>query len=304
VRWASAPGQPPPHYVRPQAPKKGPGCFRVVVLMMLAAFLFCCCFVSAVMESAEDPLAWKDLEKQLPSTNERFLGNALVPDTLSTSLARQYHWRKAFSSMGLGYGVSSDVHDEIEDQFQKLSRDFRYRSGEGNNFTWAPPMSCKNKEWKCVFDAMAKQNADDIAPLTELFRKEQREKNLNILQTTELVVSFVQNITYRLPTEETAAFGMLPPVVVVADGSGDCDSKALLSVIILQQLGVDAHVLLGSSLGHAALGVNLPVTGKKFPHQGKKYAFVEVTQPGWGLGQLPPEYDVSKAWKVIPVDVP
>jgi hypothetical protein len=276
----------------------------VVLLLMLAAFLFCCCLVSAVIESMEDPLEWKDWQAAVPSTDESDLGTAVVPESFPPSSARRYHWRKAFSSLGLGYGVSSDVHDEIEDHFQDLSREFRYRSGEGNNFTWAPPLRCKNKEWKCVFDALALENADDIAPLTELFRKQQREKKLNALQVTELVVSFVQNITYRLPTEESAAFGMLPPVVVVADGSGDCDSKALLSVVILQQLGVDAAILLGSSLGHAALGVALPVTGKKFLHQGKKYAFVEVTQPGWAIGAMPPEYDVAKAWKVIPVDVP
>ena len=67
----------------------------------------------------------------------------------------------------------------------------------------------------------------------------QQEKNLDSRQPTELVVGFVQNITYRLPTEDTAAFGMLPPAIVVADGSGDCDSKALLAVVILLQLNVD-----------------------------------------------------------------
>ena len=78
----------------------------------------------------------------------------------------------------------------------------------------------------------------------------------------------MQNITYRLTTEDTAAFGMLPPDIVVADGSGDCDSKALLAVVILPQLIVDAVVLLASGLGH-----------------------------------VPPEYDVVKARKVIPVEV-
>ena len=53
----------------------------------------------------------------------------------------------------------------------------------------------------------------------------------------------------------------------------------------------------------AALNVALLVTGKKFHYQGQNYAFVEVATPGWALGHLPPEYDVDKAWKVIPVEV-
>ena len=200
--------------------------------------------------------------------------------------------------------MSTDIHQQVETDFSDLSDRFSYKPSRGNDFTWAPPVACRKREWECVFDAVAKDNADDIAPLTQLFRHQQQEQNLDARQLTELVVSFVQNITYRLPTEATAAFGLLPPVIVVADGSGDCDSKALLSVIILRQLGVDAVVLLASGLGHAALGVALPVSGKKFSHSGKKYAFVEVTAPGWALGALPPEYDVDKAWKVIPVAVP
>jgi hypothetical protein len=47
--------------------------------------------------------------------------------------------------------------------------------------------------------------------------------------------------------------------------------------------------------------VALPVPGKKFQ---KKYAFVEVTTPGWAVGALPPEYDIKNAWRVVNVIVP
>lgn len=302
MRWASAPGQPPTPYRAPPPPvKKGGGCLKWVLFFMGGSFLLCCCLSAAVVESADDPLDWKAV---IPATGSASLGVALLPADLSPGKARHYNWRQAFASWELGYGVSSDIHDQVETAFADMSERYSYRPGSGNNFTWAPPVACKKKEWQCVFDELVRDNGDDIAPLTELFRRKQQEKQLDQRQLTELVVTFVQNIKYRLPTEDTAAFGMLPPVIVVADGSGDCDSKALLAVVILRQLGVDAVVLLASGLGHAALGVSLPVTGKKFPHAGKKYAFVEVTTPGWALGALPPEYDVDKAWKVIPVDVP
>ncbi len=304
MRWASAPGQPPAPYVRPAPPpKKGPGCLRVLFLMMGGAFLFCCCFVSAVLESVDDPLDWNQLTKDVPADlgPKTSLGLALVPEDLSPASARHYQWRQQVHAWELGYGVSEDVHQQVDDDFAELAQRFSYRSGKGTSFTWAPPPACRQREWECVFDSVAHDNAEDIAPLTALFRKKQQQDQLDAKELTDLVVSFVQNIKYRLPTEDTAAFGLLPPTVVVADGSGDCDSKALLAVVILKQLGVDAVVLLASNLGHAALGVALPVPGKKF---GKKYAFVEVTTPGWAVGALPPEYDVKNAWKVIPVIVP
>ncbi|MGV3621154.1 MAG: transglutaminase domain-containing protein [Archangium sp.] len=305
MRWAEA-GAPPPPRPPPPPAKKASGCLKWSLLLMGGGFLMCCCLSLAAVESTDDPLEWKRIvsPEQKPNANEVNIGLAVVPDDLPAESARKYHWTQTKAAWGLGYGLSDEVHAQVYRDFAQLADDFAFKQGRGTNFTWVAPSECRNREWQCVFDSLAKDNADDVRPLTELFRKVQQDNNLNALQTTELVVSFVQNITYRLPTEETAAFGMLPPSIVVSDGSGDCDSKALLAVMLLRQLGVDAVVLLGSSLGHAALGVGLPVTGKKFALNGKKYVFVEVTTPGWALGALPPEYDVPKAWRVVPVDVP
>lgn len=310
MRWAAS-GQPgsPPGYLRPPPPpakKKGGGCLRVVLVLLGGSFLLCCCLMTAVVESADDPLDWNQVTKVVPPDlgPSSSLGVALVPAELPAEAAREYRWRQRLQAWSLGYGVSRQVHERVEADFAQLAERFDYQPGSGTQFTWAPPPSCRGREWECVFSTLAGDDAADVAPLTELFRRKQQGDALDARQATELVVSFVQGITYRLPTEETAAFGMLPPTVVVADGSGDCDSKALLAVVMLRQLGVDAQVLLATGLGHAALGVALPVPGKKFALGKKKYAFVEVTTPGWGLGQVPPEYDVPNAWRVVPVTVP
>lgn len=305
MRWAAGPGQPiapMPPPIRPAAPppKKGGGCFKIVVGILIASFLFCCCIVSAALESAEDPLNWEQVVQAPDVGPSNNLGVAVVPADLTADQARRYAWRQRLTAFSLKYGISSEVHRQVEDDFSDLSDRFQYLPGKGTSFTWAPPQACRGREWNCVFDSLSNDNSENIQALTALFKHRMETEGLDQRQVSELVISFVQNIKYRLPTEETAAFGLLPPTIVVADGSGDCDSKALLAVVILRQLGIDAVVLLGSSLGHAALGINVAAPGKKF---GKKYSFVEVTTPGWAIGTIPPGYDIAGAWKVIPVTV-
>lgn len=297
MNWAAGPGAPVPLVAPPPPPKRG-GCLRWVMGGLISSLLACCCLFGAVAQSVDDPLDWKSA---VPVVGGQSLGTALIPQTLAPASARKYAWRQNLASWNLGYGLSRAEHESIEDAFGAMASEWDYQPADGLNFRWVVPSGCEQHEWECVFSQLAVDNADDIEPLTELFRARQRATSMDARQLTELVVSFVQNIRYRLPTEATAAFGLLPPAIVVADGSGDCDSKALLAVVILRQLGVDAQILLASGLGHAALGVALPVKGKKFALGGKKYAFVEVTAPDWALGSMPPEYDVAREWRVVAV---
>ncbi len=282
------------------APKKKGGCLKWLLLLMGGGFLMCCCFSLAVLDGLADA-GGSFSPPSIPAGEATSLGTALVPSTLNESAARHWRWRESRRAWDVGYGLSSSRHDDIDEAFERLSVRFAYRPGAGTNFTWRPPPECQGREWQCVFETLAADNADAIAPLSQLFEQVRRERSLDDRELTDLVVSFVQNITYKLPT---GAFGMLPPAAVLSDGNGDCDSKALLAVVMLRQLGIDAVILLGSAVGHAALGVGLPSTGTRFSYGGRRYAYVEVTAPGWVTGSIPPEYNVLSAWKVIPVAVP
>jgi hypothetical protein len=281
-------------------PKKKRGCLFVLALLT-GGSLMCCCLSGALLVAAgeSDPggASWDPVQAVVSATGENDLGDARAPAELAPGGERSYRWRKGVEAYRLGYGLSGELHEEVDQHLEELAERFSYR--EGNPFTWMPPQRCQPQPWRCIFDEVAGAGAGAVAPLTELFRRRQTQSNLDPRTTTALVVSFVQNITYRLPTERR--FGILPPAVVVSDGSGDCDSKALLAAIILEDLGIDAVMLYSQPLAHAALGVALPSTGgTTFASGGRKYLFVEVTNPGWGIGIVPPEYDKPRQWEVIP----
>ena len=77
--------------------------------------------------------------------------------------------------------------------------------------------------------------------------------------------------------------------------------KSLLAAMMLKDLGYETAMLYSRPLAHAALGLAMPGTGKKFTAGGQKYVFVEMTYPGWAIGTLPPQYDKPNAWEVFPV---
>lgn len=264
--------------------------------MGLGGTMLCCCLGGMLTAAGGDTRGFDPGALIGP---EVALGSITVPEDYRLG-ARTYHWRDR-QRYGLGYGISPEVHGEVDDAHAALARKFSYRpSGAGGQFTWIPPPGCQPQAWKCVFNMTADDSADHIAPLTELFRQERVRAGLDLRTTAQLVVTFVQNITYRLPTE--TYFELLPPEIVVADGSGDCDSKALLAAMMLKDLGIPTAMLYSRSLAHAALGVAMPGTGKSFSQGGRKYLFVEVTYPGWAIGTIPPQYDKPKAWEVLPLD--
>lgn len=293
MSWVGQPGPPLPP-VRPTAKVGRKGCL-VTLFVLLGGSMACCCLGGALFVAGSDgQQRWDPLDAI--AGPEVSLGAARVP--ADHGAERTYRWRNRLR-YGLGYGLSSDVHDEVDTSHVALARRFTYLPGGKGPFTWIPPPGCKAQPWACVFNERARASEENIAPLTQLFRQRQTQAQLDPRATTELVVSFVQNITYRLPTE--AYFELLPPELVVADGSGDCDSKALLAGMMLKDLGVETAMLYSRNLAHAALGVALPGSGTSFSHRGKKYLFVEVTYPGWAIGTVPPQYDKPKLWEVLPL---
>jgi hypothetical protein len=274
------------------------GCLFWVLLALGGCFM-CCCFSGALVAAGSDGEGnggWGELTGVV--AGEVPLGVAEVPDDRAPGGEREYHWREVMSRYGLGYGMTAEAHDEANGAHQALADAWLYKPGEP--FWWTPPPECAAHPWRCIFDKVASSDAAMIAPLTELFRKRQQSAGLDIRAATEVVVSFVQHIPYRLPTEQP--FGLLPPAMVVADGSGDCDSKSLLAAMILEDLGVDCVILYSSKLGHAALGVALPGTGVAFNSRGVRYQYVEMTVPGWAIGTVPPEYNKPKLWEVVPFE--
>lgn len=108
------------------------------------------------------------------------------------------------------------------------------------------------------------------------------------------VISFVQSLRYATDMDskwedEYVRF----PVETLVDGVGDCEDMSVLAAAILHEMGYD--VMLVALPDHLALAVDCDCEGTYYGYEGKNYYYVEVTNVGWALGQIPDQFRSAKA---------
>lgn len=59
--------------------------------------------------------------------------------------------------------------------------------------------------------------------------------------------------------------------------TGDCDSRALLLILLLKQMGIDGVLLISPEYSHALAAIDCPGKGARFPFEGKEYLIAETT---------------------------
>lgn len=106
---------------------------------------------------------------------------------------------------------------------------------------------------------------------------------------------------YHLKGEPCLAskkYGLALPSEFSANFKGDCDTRSLFLYMFLKQIGYDVAILVSEAYGHAILGVNIPGSGKYVKYRGKRYLTLETTSKGWKIGQLPPNCNDTRKWRV------
>jgi hypothetical protein len=198
----------------------------------------------------------------------------------------------------VGYGLAPNEAAAIHQAFQDYARSVNYRDLGGERFQWSPRFGCGH-DMACVFEELASRNWPAVKPIARRFRSHASQSGMNSLQAAEMVISFVQDIRYDNPKREP--FGLLPPALVMSESRGDCDSKALLALMILEDLNVSSLLISSEAHRHTMLGVALPASGRSFEHRGRRYAFVECTAKGAPIGHMDPSLLRPNDWRAVPV---
>jgi len=110
-------------------------------------------------------------------------------------------------------------------------------------------------------------------------------------KTIGLAAAFVQNLPYNSDSE-TTPYDEYPryPIETMVDSGGDCEDTSILLASILDSMGYS--VVLLNPPHHWAVGVlwGQSVHGRYYPYNGGNYYYLETTNPGWRMGELPQNY--------------
>jgi hypothetical protein len=99
------------------------------------------------------------------------------------------------------------------------------------------------------------------------------------------LITFVQSIAY---VDDHPSGSPHYPLETLAEAQGDCKDKSVLAAALLQTAGFDVALLrFPGHPGHLALGIDIDAGGTSYTNGGTRYFYVEMTSPGWGIGEVP-----------------
>lgn len=139
-----------------------------------------------------------------------------------------------------------------------------------------------------VFSENGKPVIKDLARRLETIAISETDK-------VEAALSYVQSLPYSYDSTSKGKDEYVRyPIETLVDGCGDCEDKSVLLAAILREMNVDFVLLMAPD--HMAVGVDCQLhdDATYYMFNGKKYYYVETTQPDFRIGQVPDNIPKAK----------
>jgi len=138
----------------------------------------------------------------------------------------------------------------------------------------------------------ANETVPDLKPIKPLLLNKVSIKNIR--EATNYILSFVQSIPYStLESRVTSSgAGFIPPIKLLWENQGDCDSKVTLAASLLRTLMPRIKMIFVFIDKHALIGIDIRANeGEETIKIGRvEYVLAEPTGPAlFPLGQIAPE---------------
>jgi hypothetical protein len=159
----------------------------------------------------------------------------------------------------------------------------------------ALPDSRLNEARKRFYRAIYRDSWDRLADAAFVL---ERKLNVPPLENRDLAgqaLRWVQGFKYE---RDLMGSDFVNLTSAAQEGRGDCDSRAMLWALILNQANIPAAIMISPELGHALGLAELPGTGARFETDGKKWLVAETTAKV-ALGLIAEDYSEISKWMGI-----
>lgn len=139
--------------------------------------------------------------------------------------------------------------------------------------------------------ALSDYDRECLRDLVEHFREAGKRSRYSDYDNVYNVVAFVQSLAYISDLQSTGEKEYVRfPIETLVDGGGDCEDTSVLMAAILHEMGYG--VVLLSLPNHIALGVkgDNSIGGTYYLYENQRYYYLETTDKGWSLGEIPDKY--------------
>lgn len=218
----------------------------------------------------------------------------------SNELLSRYNWSFTQSNLQKTVIDLSIYIDEIAlERVLQTYIDMGSKTYEEMNITTYyedDPDLFQQQKWGSIYSYLNSHASPELDIVADGFINITRNEEFSDGELLQMIISFVQSIEYQIPENE---FGLLAPLQSINYRYADCDSAALLLYSILDRVGFRVGIYYSRHYLHAMLGINTSATGHYKKHKGLRYYFLETTNKGWRIGQLPSEMTDTEKWAFI-----
>lgn len=170
----------------------------------------------------------------------------------------------------------------------------------------------EDQDFNEVFSSALYQEAQKAQPFLTALDSVRATNDMNRRYFRQVLINLVQQIEYypistgpcqnaRENCIPNIKYGFYTPVEFLYHLQGDCDTKALFLYFILEEFNFNVAVMGSLFYQHAIIA--LPSTENDeayhFMISGEKFYPVEVTMPGWEIGEMPPLTRDKNFWTPI-----
>ncbi|MCG8570836.1 MAG: hypothetical protein MJB14_11920 [Spirochaetes bacterium] len=129
--------------------------------------------------------------------------------------------------------------------------------------------------WERYYKIVYRDNYQRLKSFSDTLNQQLQLNLLPEEQKMNTLLSWLQNFKDQ---RKGGVSDLVPPLAALYTQSGDCDSRALVYMILLKHLNINSIFLVSMKYQHAAVGLDIAGDGAKLNLNGKDYLYTELME--------------------------